>query len=126
MVDLNQRCLRDRGSRGTPFINLQKLDEAINEAVMEAIRRRLQAAEKGDDAAQGKTPPAEQYPPRERQGSGGRGVSNGVSSGVSTGPVINITLNPGVDLSNRAEAERMARMLIPAIETLNRRGFRAQ
>lgn len=118
--------LKDTGSRGTPFINLQKLDDAINEAVMEAIRRRLQAAEKGEDAAGGKTPPAEQYPPRERQGSGGRGVSNGVSSGVSSGPVINITLNPGVDLSNRGEAERMARMLIPAIETLNRRGFRAQ
>jgi len=54
----------------------------------------------------------------ERDRSGGSGVSRG------SGPVIQIVLNPGVDLSNRAEAERMARQLMPAIENLNRRGFR--
>jgi hypothetical protein len=54
----------------------------------------------------------------ERDRSGGSGVSRG------SGPVIQIVLNPGVDLSNRAEAERMARQLMPAIENLNRRGYR--
>ncbi|MNV53671.1 hypothetical protein D3C71_1458280 [compost metagenome] len=56
------------------------------------------------------------------------GRGGGVSAGSGAGgiaPVINIHLAPGVDLSNRAEAERMARQLIPAIETLSRRGFRA-
>lgn len=52
--------------------------------------------------------------------------NRGGGSGVSSGPDIHIHLAPGVDLSNRAEAERMARLyLIPAIETLTRRGFRA-
>lgn len=56
------------------------------------------------------------------------GRGGGVSAGSGAGgiaPVINIHLAPGVDLSNRAEAERMARQLIPAIETLSRRGFNA-
>lgn len=56
------------------------------------------------------------------------GRGGGVSAGSGAGgiaPVINIHLAPGVDLSNRAEAERMARQLIPAIETLSRRGFHA-
>ena len=35
--DLNR--LKDRGSRGTQFVNLQKLDDAIAEAVLEAVRR---------------------------------------------------------------------------------------
>lgn len=55
----------------------------------------------------------------------GRG-NRGGGSGVSSGPDLHIHLAPGVDLSNRAEAERMARLyLIPAMETLARRGFRA-
>ncbi|WP_426307824.1 phage tail tape measure protein [Acidovorax facilis] len=57
------------------------------------------------------------------------GRGGGVSAGSGAGgiaPVINIHLAPGVDLSNRAEAERMARLyLIPAMETLTRRGYRA-
>ena len=56
------------------------------------------------------------------EGERDRSVGSGVSRG--SGPVIQIVLNPGVDLSNRAEAERMARQLMPAIENLNRRGFR--
>lgn len=62
------------------------------------------------------------------EGSGSQGRRPGRGSGVSAGagaPVININLSPGVDLSNRAEAERMARQLIPAIENLARRGLRS-
>ena len=62
------------------------------------------------------------------EGSGSQGGRPGRGSGVSPGPgapVININLSPGVDLSNRAEAERMARQLIPAIENLARRGLRS-
>lgn len=61
-------------------------------------------------------------------GSSSQGRRPGRGSGVSAGPgapVINITISPGVDLSNRAEAERMARQLIPAIENLTRRGLRS-
>ncbi len=36
--------------------------------------------------------------------------------------VVNITLQPGVDLSNRAQAEQIARTLMPAIQNLTRRG----
>ncbi|MBD9395138.1 phage tail tape measure protein [Acidovorax sp. ACV01] len=60
--------------------------------------------------------------------SSSQGRRPGRGSGVSAGPgapVININLSPGVDLSNRAEAERMARQLIPAIENLARRGLRS-
>jgi len=45
--------------------------------------------------------------------------------GSSGGVTVQINLHPGVDLSNRAEAERMARQLLPAIENLNRRGLRS-
>jgi TP901 family phage tail tape measure protein len=53
-------------------------------------------------------------------GSSSGGRSGGISAG---GPVIQIVLNPGVDLSNRAEADRMARQLMPAIANLTRRGM---
>lgn len=59
---------------------------------------------------------------------GSQGRRPGRGSGVSAGPgapVVNVYLSPGVDLSNRAEAERMARQLIPAIENLARRGLRS-
>lgn len=56
--------------------------------------------------------------------SGGGGIDRGSRGGTSSAPVINIVLNPGVDLSNKAEAERIARALIPAISNLGRRGLR--
>lgn len=45
--------------------------------------------------------------------------------GSSSGVTLQINLHPGVDLSNRAEAERMARQLMPAIDNLTRRGLRS-
>ncbi|KQO23495.1 hypothetical protein ASF16_04855 [Acidovorax sp. Leaf78] len=52
-------------------------------------------------------------------GSSGRGGGSGMSTGIT------INVYPGADLSNRADAERMARQLIPVIENLNRRGMRS-
>ncbi|RYF77399.1 MAG: hypothetical protein EOO29_21535, partial [Comamonadaceae bacterium] len=64
-------------------------------------------------------------PPTTTSSSGGRGRGGGGGISAPSGPLVQIVLNPGVDLSNRAEAERMARQLMPVIENLNRRGFRA-
>ena len=44
--------LRDTGSRGTPFINLQKLDDAIADAVLEAVRRGGENASKDGGTAE--------------------------------------------------------------------------
>lgn len=54
--------------------------------------------------------------------SGGSGSSS--SGAPSSGVSLQINLHPGVDLSNRASVEQMARLLIPAIENLTRRGLR--
>lgn len=43
--------LKDRGSHGTPFVNLQKLDDAIAEAVLEAVRRASQQSDRQQQAA---------------------------------------------------------------------------
>ena len=37
--------LKDKGSRGTPFVNLKKLDDAIEEAVLGALRKKGQQPE---------------------------------------------------------------------------------
>lgn len=42
---------------------------------------------------------------------------------VANGPVVNITLNPGANLSDRAEVERLARLIAPELQNLSRRGF---
>ena len=54
---------------------------------------------------------------------GGGGLDRGNRGGIVFSPTI--VLNPGVDLSNKAEAERIARALIPAIGNLSRRGLHA-
>lgn len=52
-------------------------------------------------------------------GSGTSG-GTGISSGASAAPVINVY--PGVDFSNRAEAERLARFIAPVLKDLARKG----
>ena len=109
-------------------VNPSDVIKAINAAILAAARERVQKEEREglSRPTQGRpTVTASSEPDTSSSAALGGGGGRGVSSGVSAGPVINITLNPGVDLSNRAEAERMARQLIPAIQSLNRRGFRS-
>ena len=44
--------LKDKGSWGTPFVNLKKLDDAIEEAVMESVRRKGRQSPAEDRTAQ--------------------------------------------------------------------------
>lgn len=90
------------------------VNEAISEMLIEQARRNVQQTPQGGGAPS--APPA-----------GGSSTTTHESTGrpASSGVTLQIVLNPGVDLSNRAEAERMARQLIPAIENLTRRGMRA-
>lgn len=90
------------------------VNEAISEMLIEQARRNVQQTPQGGGAPS--APPA-----------GGSSTTTHESAGrpASSGVTLQIVLNPGVDLSNRAEAERMARQLIPAIENLTRRGMRA-
>jgi tape measure domain-containing protein len=107
--------LKDTGSRGTPFINLQKLEDAINDAVLEAIRRRLNAAEKGDDAA----------PPRgPRAGDAPRGGASGGSTGIGGALPPANSLSPGVHITLNAhgiqDPVKLARMIEPELKRLAR------
>ena len=45
----DSNSLKNTGSRGTPFVNMQRLDDAINEAVLNAARRK--AGTSGQPAA---------------------------------------------------------------------------
>lgn len=107
--------LKDTGSRGTPFINLQKLDDAINEAVMEAIRRRLKAAEKGDDAAPSRGP---------RTGDAPRGGASGGSTGIGGALPPANSISPGVHITLNAhgiqDPVKLARMIEPELKRLAR------
>lgn len=60
-------------------------------------------------------------------GSGGGGGFTPAQSPPNSGAGSNVTINlgAGVNMSNRAEVEKLARTLIPAIEGLNRRGVSA-
>jgi hypothetical protein len=115
---------------------LSRIQSAESAKQIAEQRRRLQelealllnSADKGTEEDEPKKPAGRSRPVGSSSSRGAdegerdRSVGSGVSRG--SGPVIQIVLNPGVDLSNRAEAERMARQLMPAIENLNRRGFR--
>lgn len=80
--DLNK--LKDTGSRGTPFVNIQRLDDAINDAVLDAARRKAGGLEQS-------TPTQTTAP-----SSGGASVStaNG-SSGMSQAPATANRLDGG-------------------------------
>lgn len=60
-------------------------------------------------------------------GSGGGGGFTPAQSPPNSGAGSNVTINlgAGVNMSNRADVEKLARTLIPAIEGLNRRGVSA-
>jgi hypothetical protein len=108
-----------RGNNGNTGLGASKdwftlVNEAINRAVIEAARNRVNGT--GPAA-----PPAPTTTTTTSSGSSGQ-RERGSSGGVT----LQINLHPGVDLSNRAEAERMARQLMPAIENLNRRGMRVR
>lgn len=90
------------------------VNEAISEMLIEQARRNVQQTPQGGGAPS--APPA---------GGSTTTTHEGTGRPASSGVTLQIVLNPGVDLSNRAEAERMARQLIPAIENLTRRGLRA-
>lgn len=107
-----------RGNNGNTGLGASKdwftlVNEAINRAVIEAARNRVNGT--GPAA-----PPAPTTTTTTSSGSAGQ-RERGSTGGVT----LQINLHPGVDLSNRAEAERMARQLMPAIENLNRRGMRS-
>lgn len=94
---------------------------------------RKQAKQRTEEAAAPKRPPAQQESTQPRAqpmpqqgmhaGPSSQGVTGGASGGAAAGnTVVNITLQPGVDLSSRSHAEAMARQLMPAIKDLERRG----
>ncbi|MBV7458782.1 MULTISPECIES: tape measure protein [unclassified Acidovorax] len=113
--------LRDRGSRGTPFINLQKLDEAINEAVMEAIRRRINGT--STDADKGGTSSGQgggATPGRASGSSAGVGSSGYSSSGVGalgqSSSGVQITMN----VHGIQDPVKLARLMEPELKRLAR------
>jgi tape measure domain-containing protein len=81
--------LKDTGSRGTPFINLQKLDDAISDAVLEAARKasREQAAGRGGEGT-GKVADAGTASRSGRAAAGaasGSGITHVVNLHIGTG-----------------------------------------
>lgn len=113
--------LRDRGSRGTPFINLQKLDEAINEALMEAIRRRINGT--STDADKGGTSSGQgggATPGRASGSSAGVGSSGYSSSGVGalgqSSSGVQITMN----VHGIQDPVKLARLMEPELKRLAR------
>lgn len=91
-----------------------RIAEARERAREERERAKADKGSKGGNASGGGS-----------SGGGGAGSSNGGGSAPPAASTPNVTINlqPGVDLNNRAEAEAIARALIPAINNLNRRGF---
>ncbi len=105
--------------------------DAKRKAEEEARDRAKKKAETdADEARRAKNavPDTRSTPSRGGDGSGapirgaGPALVGGAVGAVGTGSVVNITLQPGVDLSNRMQVEQIARSLMPAIENLSRRG----
>jgi len=87
--------------------------EAISKLVIEKARQNV-ANPTGGSNTTGSSTTTETTRPG--PAGGGSGSGSGMSSGVS------INLYPGVDFSSRAEAERLARFLAPALKDLQRKG----
>jgi TP901 family phage tail tape measure protein len=87
--------------------------EAISKLVIEKARQNVANPTGGSNTTGSSTTTDTTRP---GPAGGGSGSGSGMSSGVS------INLYPGVDFSSRAEAERLARFLAPAIKDLQRKG----
>lgn len=97
--DLNS--LKDTGSRGTPFINMQRLDDAIAEAVLAAARRKAQG---GDTSSSGSTESTETGGSGRQNRGANPGRSAGGASGVSANgaPGITRVVNLNIGTGGRA------------------------
>ncbi len=86
--DLNR--LKDRGSWGTPFVNMKKLDDAIEEAVMASIRKKAQKTETTEATTPRSVRPAQTAEPE-----AGRGAGAVQPVGAAVTRVVNIQIGGG-------------------------------
>lgn len=93
------------------------VNEAISEMLIEQARRNAQQTPQGGGGGSGSAP----VPTGSSSPSGSGSGSSGGGSGVSLGGGLQIILQPGVDFSNRGEAERLARFIAPALKELQRK-----
>lgn len=93
------------------------VNEAISEMLIEQARRNAQQTPQGGGGGSGSAP----VPTGSSSPSGSSSGSSGGGSGISAGAGVQIILQPGVDFSNRGEAERLARFIAPALKELQRK-----
>ncbi|TXH36170.1 MAG: hypothetical protein E6Q94_03325 [Burkholderiaceae bacterium] len=82
--------LKDRGSWGTPFVNMKRLDDAIEEAVMASIRKKAQKTE-----ATEATTPQSVRPAQTAEPVAGRGAGAVQPVGAAVTRVVNIQIGGG-------------------------------
>lgn len=95
------------------------VNEAISEMLIEQARRRAQQTPQGGGGGSGSG--SAPVPTGSSSSSGSGSGSSGGGSGISAGSGVQIILQPGVDFSNRGEAERLARFIAPALKELQRK-----